>query len=141
MLDNDPNTSEMGEIRALFGPRKFRVLVADDDDSIRKIMAKVLSRMGLSVIVAQNGVEAVQIMETEPCDIILTDLDMPKMNGLEATKQIRKLENGGRRVPIIAITGNTGDCEIALKSGVDEYVSKPVLRKTLIQILKKWLLR
>lgn len=141
MPDSDPNTSEMTEIRALFEPRKFRVLVADDDDSIRKVMANVLSRMGLSVVVAQNGIEAVQIMETEPCDIVLTDLNMPKMNGLEATKQIRKLENGGRRVPIIAMTGNTGDSEIALKSGVDEYVPKPVMRKTLIQTLKKWLLK
>jgi CheY-like chemotaxis protein len=115
----------------------LRVLLAEDNPVNVKFALKVLERGGHHVTVAGNGREAVDLWRTGPFDLILMDVQMPEMDGLDATREIRRLEagrdGGGGRVPIIAMTANamSGDREMCLDAGMDGYVAKPVKRDAL----------
>ena len=124
-------------------PRR-KILVADDENSIREILSIQLARMGYEVVLAADGVEAVAAYEAEKPDLILLDVMMPRLNGLNACQQIRALEkNSGRRVPILFLTARdtTHDKTSAALSGGDEFVAKPVslqeLRERVEAALKK----
>jgi CheY-like chemotaxis protein len=92
-----------------------------------------------------NGVEAVKALETLPYDLVLMDVQMPEMNGLEATRQIRNPQSAVRnhKIPIIAMTANAmqGDRETCLEAGMNDYISKPIFPKALADALEKWLPR
>jgi CheY-like chemotaxis protein len=95
----------------------------------QKLAVGVLTRCGQQVTVANNGQEAVDLTAGQDFDLVLMDIQMPELDGLEATRLIRQRERGtGKRVPIIAMTAHalTGDRERCLKYGMDEYLSKPV---------------
>ena len=108
---------------------RLRVLVAEDNPVNQKLAQKLLKKMGYAVDVAGNGKEAVDAFGREKFDVILMDVQMPEMDGLEATGAIRKMEqeNGGH-IPIIAMTAHAmkGDREQCLDAGMDGYVSKPI---------------
>ena len=74
----------------------MRVLVVDDDNSIRNVMSRMLAAMGYSVITARDGLDAVQVFEGEPIDLVVTDLRMPVMDGYEAVRLIRRAKPGAR---------------------------------------------
>ncbi|MEO5331595.1 MAG: ATP-binding protein [Magnetococcus sp. YQC-5] len=109
--------------------RSLSILLAEDmEENIDLVMLR-LKRPGHRVTVARDGLEAVRLFGTEPFDLILMDVQMPHMNGFDATEAIRAREKGtGRRVPIIAMTANAmkGDREKCLDVGMDEYVTKPI---------------
>jgi CheY-like chemotaxis protein len=111
------------------GRRSCRILLAEDNHVNQRLAVRLLEKEGHTVVLANNGREAVARFEKEPFDLILMDVQMPELNGYEATRQIRSMEEDtGRRVPIIAMTAHAmkGDRERCLDSGMDGYVSKPI---------------
>ena len=113
----------------------FKILVADDNPINLKVASRLLAQMGYQVDVAINGEEAIQILAQATHDLVFMDLQMPKMDGLEATKRIRLKQSTepkdpqfARRIIIIAMTANAmpGDREKCLNAGMDDYIPKPV---------------
>ena len=122
-------------------PRQ-RILVAEDNKVNQKVANLMLKKLGHEVVIADNGEEAVRLFTERRFDIILMDIQMPKLDGLKAAEAIRQLEKKkGGRIPIIALTANAmkGDRERFLKAGMDEYISKPIkinnIVKTIIKVL------
>jgi PAS domain S-box-containing protein len=123
-------------------PRRLHILLAEDNVINQQVAVRTLAKDGHSVVVADNGRLALTWLEKEKFDVVLMDVQMPEMDGLEAAAAIRKQEAGtGRHIPIVALTAHAmkGDRERCLAAGMDGYVSKPILieelRKALVQVL------
>jgi CheY-like chemotaxis protein/HPt (histidine-containing phosphotransfer) domain-containing protein len=102
----------------------------------------MLRKLGLKADAVANGAEAVKALETIPYDIVLMDVQMPELDGLEATRQIRTSKSvRNPNIPIVAMTANAmqGDCKKCLDVGMNDYLSKPVNIKSLAEKLQKWL--
>ena len=109
--------------------RKLRVLLAEDNAFNQKLAVRLLEKPGHSVTVANDGVQAVAAVKEGEFDVVLMDVQMPNMSGLEATAAIRALERDtGKHVPIVAMTAHAmkGDQDRCLEAGMDAYVSKPI---------------
>ena len=122
---------------AMSGP-SVRVLLVEDNAVNQRVAARILEKRGHSVQVVNDGQEALDALERGGVDLVLMDVQMPRMNGLEATAEIRRREEGtGSRVPIIAMTAHAmqGDRERCLEAGMDSYVSKPVNADQLFQTM------
>jgi len=120
------------------GPR-LHILLAEDNKVNQKLASIMLEREGHMVVIAENGRKALEALEKETFDLILMDLQMPDMNGLEATAIIREREKEtGAHIPIIAMTAHAmkGDEERCLEVGMDGYVSKPVKPSTLSKAIE-----
>jgi CheY-like chemotaxis protein len=107
----------------------LRVLVADDNAVNRRLVRSLLEKHGHAIETVANGLEALDAITARPFDLVLMDIQMPEMDGLEATAAIRAMEQTrGGRVPIIALTAHamTGDREACLAAGADGYLSKPI---------------
>jgi two-component system, sensor histidine kinase and response regulator len=118
--------------------RTYQVLVAEDNDVNRQLVTVLLTKRGHSVVTAKNGREAVAAVESLAFDFVLMDVQMPEMDGLEATRAIRSAEMiTGRHTPIIALTAHAmkGDEEKCLEAGMDGYVSKPVVAAALFAMI------
>jgi CheY-like chemotaxis protein len=109
-------------------PSSLRVLLVEDNPANQKLATYILEERGHSVETAGDGQHAIRLTRQNPYDVILMDVQMPGMDGLEATKAIRAHEDGRRRVPIIAMTAHAlkGDRERCLAAGMDAYLSKPI---------------
>jgi two-component system, sensor histidine kinase and response regulator len=107
---------------------QLRILLAEDNPANQKLATYILQDRGHVLEIAGNGQQAIDLSEQNCYDVILMDVEMPGMNGLEAAAVIRKREAGGRRVPIIAMTAHAmkGDRERCLTAGMDGYLSKPI---------------
>lgn len=116
------------------------VLVADDYVINQELTKEMLEMMECDVDIAEDGKEASKMVEDKTYDIIFMDVQMPIVDGFEATKIIRNAEADGNRTPIIAITANalSGDKEKCLEAGMDDYISKPIKGEDLEFILKKY---
>ena len=127
------HTPAASAAHARSGSRLLRVLLAEDNVVNQRMAVRLLEKAGHSVVVAGNGKEALRAVDREPFDVILMDVQMPEMGGFEATAAIRARENGGSRVPIIALTAHAmkGDREACLAAGMDGYVAKPISSKAL----------
>jgi GAF domain-containing protein/DNA-binding response OmpR family regulator len=117
----------------------LRILLAEDILVNQKLALRLLQQMGYRADVASNGLEAVQSVERQPYDVILMDVQMPEMDGLEASRRICARWSRGQRPTIIAMTANAmqGDREMCLDAGMDDYVSKPIRPDELIKALMK----
>ncbi|HWQ18491.1 MAG TPA: response regulator [Methanotrichaceae archaeon] len=115
----------------------LRILVAEDNPSSQKVLVEMLRRMGYRADMAADGKEVLQALERQPYDLVLMDVQMPEMDGLEAARQIRKRwpDNGPKIVAITAYA-MAGDREKCLEAGMDDYIAKPVQKGDLIQVLK-----
>ena len=121
-------------------PRKLRILLAEDNVVNQKLAMHLLAKMGHEVTLAVNGGEALDSASREEFDLILMDIQMPVMSGMEAAGKIREWESKtGAHVPIIAMTAHamTGDAEKFLKAGMDGYVSKPIQVELLRSEIKR----
>lgn len=131
-----------GMVQSAF-PRSFqcRVLLAEDNEVNRMVSVRMLQSLGCTVEVAANGVEAVQKALANEYDLILMDVQMPEMDGYEATRRIREAERTtGEHRLIIAMTAHSmeSDRRACLEAGMDDYLSKPVKRDRLAETLSRW---
>ena len=120
--------------------RPLRILLAEDNTVNQHLAVRVLEKRGHSMTVVGDGRDALKALDREKFDVILMDVQMPNMSGLEATVAIRQVEKmTGGHVPIIAMTAHamTGDRQRCLESGMDDYVSKPIDPKILFEVLDR----
>jgi PAS domain S-box-containing protein len=120
--------------------RALRILVAEDSPVNQKLALAMLGKMGHQVTIAGTGREAVAAWNKDRFDLIFMDVQMPEMDGLEATGKIREQERAsGSRIPIIAMTAHamSSDRDRCLNAGMDDHISKPVNSKTLLQVIEK----
>ena len=115
----------------------INILLAEDNNTNQDVEIKILNKLGYYPDVAQNGLEVLKMTEAKNYDLILMDVQMPQMDGREATKIIRK-----RKCPqpvIAAVTANAihGDEELCLAAGMDEYLAKPVSLKKIAELIEK----
>ncbi|MBV9265466.1 MAG: response regulator, partial [Acidobacteriaceae bacterium] len=123
------DASAAREPLGLDSPRtRFKILLAEDNPVNQLVATRMLERDGHSVMLAQNGCEALDVLATEQFDLVLMDVEMPLMDGLEATRRIRARERGrGRHVPIMAMTANASKADElrCLSAGMDKFLTKP----------------
>lgn len=140
------------QVRQGMGPEKHnlpfarlngRILIVDDSATNQMVAIAMLRESGCTVDTANNGLEAVEAVRTLPYDLVLMDISMPKMGGLEATSAIRKLSGSKGTIPIVAMTAHAivGDRENFMHAGMNDYISKPITKHRLYEILGNWLLR
>ena len=121
----------------------LHVLLVEDISINQKVMVSLLKKLGHTADVAINGIEAISMLGLSDYDLVLMDIHMPQMDGLEATERIREMEmnaDKGDRIPIIALTAlaMSGDKETCLKAGMDDYISKPVSKAVLEEKLQQF---
>ncbi|MBM9513755.1 response regulator [Desulfogranum marinum] len=123
--------------------QSIRILLAEDNPVNQRLATLILTKAGYNVQVAANGKIAIDTFTSAPdeFDLIFMDVQMPETDGLEATKIIR--ERGFNTIPIVAMTANAmkGDREICLNAGMNDYISKPIKREIVFEIIEKWLFR
>jgi len=122
------------------GKRQLRILLADDNAVNQKLAVRLLEKCGHEVVVTENGREVLAALEAQCFDLVLMDVQMPEMDGLEATEVIRERErNTGSHLPVIAMTAHAmkGDEERCLSAGMDDYVSKPIRPSELFATIER----
>ncbi len=138
-------TAEIGSLRPppqpqrRPAPRSLRILLAEDNDINQIMIVSLLKKWGHQMVVANNGLEALEALQRQSFDVVLMDVQMPEMDGLKATAVIREREKtSGHHLPIIAITAHAlkGDRERCLAAGMDGYVSKPINTAELLAALE-----
>jgi len=119
---------------------RLRVLVVEDNKVNQRVAQGILERVGHRVDVASNGIEAVAAVRNKTFDLVLMDMQMPEMDGLEATRAIRALPGERRRVPIIGLTANAmaEDRLRCLEAGMDDHMAKPIERPRLVEKINLW---
>jgi CheY-like chemotaxis protein len=117
----------------------LNVLLAEDNHVNQKVALRFLERMGYRADAVGNGLEVIAALENQHYDLVLMDLQMPEMDGLEATRQIRKRLPLDRQPKIIALTANAmqGDREICVAAGMDDYISKPVKINEIAAVIRR----
>ncbi len=120
--------------------KKYNVLLAEDNVINQKLVVRILEKNGFEVSVVSNGEEAVSLVEKEKFDLVLMDVQMPKMDGIKATALIREKEKStASHIPIVALTAHAlkGDRERCLEMGMDDYLSKPIRQEELLITLNR----
>ncbi|GAB4258192.1 MAG: hypothetical protein Kow0065_07790 [Methylomicrobium sp.] len=133
-------TPQISESGSDVMPSTGKILLVEDDYFNQELAKELLSGGGLVIDVAQNGAEAVDKVKTSTYDLILMDIQMPVMNGIEATRHIRALPDG-KNIPILAMTANAfaEDRQNCLAAGINDFLSKPISPKILSSALTRWL--
>lgn len=128
-----PSTSASPRLEAA-----LTVLVADDDEISRQVLRALLEQRGHAVVEAADGLEAIGLVSTVRPDLVLMDLEMPRLGGLEAARRVRAMSGGERTVPIHALSGHASpdDIERIAACGLDGHLPKPVDLGTLAAVLQ-----
>jgi two-component system, sensor histidine kinase and response regulator len=140
VLGISTGTQAKASVPALPPPaRRLRVLLAEDTPANQRLVLALLEDRGHTIVVANDGQEALEIWEREPFDLILMDVQMPRMDGFQATAAIRaREENTGRHISILAMTAHAmkGDRQRCLAAGMDGYISKPIQAEQFILLVE-----
>ena len=117
-----------------------RILVVEDNLINQRLMLAILNGCGYRTDVVADGQEALKALRDIPYDLVIMDVQMPVMDGVEATKQIRRLKGEPAKVPIIGVTAHAlkGDREMFLEVGMDDYLSKPINKTELVETIGFW---
>lgn len=132
-----PLVDEVGGLKG-----QARILVVDDTHANRELFSTILTKLGVQATTVNNGAEALNALRFDTYDLVLMDVQMPVMDGLTATREIRRLEAAtDRRIPIVALTANVQPEQIAhcRAAGMDDHLAKPLQMPLLIAVLSKWL--
>jgi len=115
----------------------LRILLAEDNVVNQKLAMRLLQQMGYRADLASNGIEAVESVQRQIYDVVLMDVQMPEMDGLEASRRITAAAPQGKRPRIVAMTANAmqGDREMCMEAGMDDYVTKPIRVDALVEAL------
>lgn len=118
----------------------FRILVAEDNSINQLLIMGILNSRGYHADVVANGHEALQALRSVPYDLVVMDIQMPVMGGVEATRQIRQLTGAVAAIPIIAVTAHAlkGDRESLLQAGMNDYISKPLDKNEFLDRIAFW---
>jgi CheY-like chemotaxis protein len=140
--ENNNNDNEKQELVSQLPLSMFKqkkILVVEDNKVNQQVLMIMLGYLGLVADLANNGVEAVDAIKSQDYDLVLMDWQMPRMDGLEATRKIRLLKDNSQPI-IIAVTANamSGDIEKCLQSGMNDYLSKPIEKDKLEMMLRRW---
>ena len=116
------------------------ILIAEDNDINQSVAVQMLERRGYRTEIAQDGREALAALRRRSFAAVLMDCQMPEMNGYDATRELRRREDGNRHIPVVAMTAHAlrGDRERCLASGMDDYLAKPLRREELDRVLGRW---
>jgi PAS domain S-box-containing protein len=135
-----PAEEKTSSVESLILNKSIRILLAEDNPVNRKLAIVVLTKAGFTVDAAVNGLEAVGALEKNTYDVVLMDVQMPEMDGFEATAAIRQSGKPWKKVPILAMTAHAmqGDREKCLQAGMDDYLTKPIQPKALVEAIHKW---
>ena len=130
----------VASIRSSTEEQTLRILVVDDNFVNQQVAAGLLNKLGHRADVADDGDRAVELVATGDYDMVLMDIQMPRVDGLSATGLIRQLPAPQNAIAIVAVTANAmvGDRETCLSAGMDDYISKPINRHQLGEILDRW---
>ena len=143
MLTDDPGVDSLVNMEPIPTSRDRQVLVVDDNLDNRMVACAMLKRLGIASDEARSGLEAIELVREKDYDVVLMDEQMPAMDGLEATREIRRYEQERScdPVPIIALTASAleGDEQRCLDAGMDAYLAKPIRRRTLGRALAAWM--
>ena len=133
-VSKDKEVIEIPELQEVKIKKKLRILLAEDNSLNQRVAKTMLEKQGFQVTIANNGKEAVELLTKQNFDLVLMDVQMPEMDGLEATRKIRQL---GIKTPIVALTANAfeEDRKRCLEAGMDGYLSKPIKIKELLNII------
>jgi CheY-like chemotaxis protein len=126
---------------ASLGPARVLSVLLVEDNKVNQLLATtLLKKWGHEVTLAQNGQEAVELFPTARWDVVLMDMQMPVMGGVEATQLIRAGEAPGQHTPIIAVTANAmaAEREQCLQAGMDDHLAKPIRAEALRELLEKY---
>ena len=117
------------------------ILVAEDNPVNRKLIEYLLEIAGYKTVVAENGIEAVNVVKSKHVDLVLMDMQMPEMGGIEATKIIRTLDGTHGKIPIVALTAHALNehQDQCLEAGMNAFLVKPINRKKLLETLQHYL--
>lgn len=120
--------------------RDLQILVAEDNHANQLLIQTLLEKQGHKPVIVANGREAVDAAMSRPFDLVLMDIQMPEMDGVDATRKIRQLAEPVRSIPIIALTADamTGAKEKFVAAGMDDYLTKPIDVGNLVRVLQKW---
>jgi len=122
--------------------QKVRILVAEDNPMNQKLTVTILQRAGYGVDAVENGLKAIEALKRSTYDLVFMDVQMPEMDGFEATKAIRNFEGDRQHTPVIAMTAHVmkGDQERCLEAGMDDYISKPIEPQVMFKVIEKWII-
>jgi CheY-like chemotaxis protein len=117
-----------------------KILLAEDNPVNQKVAEAILHKAGYPVHIVENGLDVVKALRSDCYNLVLMDVQMPEVDGIEATRRVREMEGDERHTPIVAMTAHamSGDKEKCLKSGMDDYIAKPIRPSDLLDMVEKW---
>lgn len=117
-----------------------KIIVAEDSSVIQNLTKKILSQLSYEIVAVKNGQQVIDLMEKDSYDLILMDIHMPVMDGMDCARTIRKMKGDQKNIPIVAITGNANNYsqDEFIAAGINEFLPKPLNYDNLVELVKKF---